>query len=156
MQRVRKLVGGSLDGPPPHCVTSLLLWPTRWEMDCPPLVRGQHCSGGSISAPHSSLHYSFCNQAEKRQSLLTLPKVKTVCIPFSWKVLHGSRKFSTLLQDQAREKKKKKRTRPGHWVCVRVCGRAAGLPVRSKQKPWMTCGEEWPAYSKKKGIYGLE
>lgn len=59
-----KLVGGSLHGPPPHCVTLLLLWPVRWEMACPPLVKGQHCSGGSSSAPHSSVHYSFSSQAE--------------------------------------------------------------------------------------------
>lgn len=111
-QRVRKLVGGSLD-PPPHCVTPLVLWPVRGEMDCPPLAKGQYCSGGSRSDPHSSVHYSFCNQAENNRTFWLSSKWKLSTLHFL-KVLGAlsSGKFICLFQDQ------KKSTRPGQWVHV--------------------------------------
>lgn len=117
-----------LGSPTPHCAT-LVLWPMRWEMDCPPLVTGQYCRGSSRSAPHSSVHYSFCNQAEKQQSLLTFFKVKTVCIPFSQSV-----RYTWLREVQLAVPRSEKA--PGQAVGVCVGERYASLLESNKSLEW--------------------
>lgn len=118
---------------PPHCDTPLVLWPVRGEMDCPPLVKGQYCSGGSRSDPHSSVHYSFCNQAENNTAFWLSSKWKLSTLHFL-KVLGAlsSGKFICLFQDQ--KKKQKKNTKPGQWVRVGV--QYASLLEANKSLGW--------------------
>lgn len=137
---VRKLVGGSSDRSPPpsYCVTLLVLWPMRWEMDCLPLVKGQYCSGGSRSAPHSSLHYSFCCCKKKEEA----EKNWTFWLSSKWKLC-----ASNFLQVLSTCLRKVQESKPSQEVGV---WRQVYLPPGSKQRPWMISREEWPAYSKEK------
>lgn len=50
--------------------------------------------------------------------------------------------LSSLFQDQEQNQARQ-------WGCVCVCGRALCLPIRSR-------GEEWPPFSYKEGVYGLQ
>lgn len=113
--------------PPPLCHS----WPMRWEMDCPPLVKGQYCSGGSRGAPHSSVHYSFCNQAENNRAFWLSSKWK-LSASYFLKVSGtlGLGKFSCVFQDQ----KKKKHQAWAVGVCVGE--RYASLLQANKSLEW--------------------